>query len=363
MKKSEAKRKKKARMLAVTFGVAALIVGGLTFAWYTSQDSVTNTFQANGTFKTVVVENFTPPLNWEPGATTDKVVQVTNTGTIDAYTRVTLTPTVTVTKKTGTKTPIGDSFSVGNTAYAEVDAAAIDAAATSGGFTEFSSSTLKDVITVPSGVTLYVKESTGDTDITSSATTETKKYEFLGYYEEGGTAYEIDIAIDNSALTAYGYTNDDGYITIETGTTTISSSLSFSLYQVEETTATDYNTYIKLNFYNPTEGYGYDTSNWCESEVEDNVYYYKHKLASGATTTPLLNSVTFRDDVDMTDITNIKVDIVVDSQSTQAIMEAGIDTFSTDDTYITKDSYTAIIVTGDQVWQSEQTTTAAANAA
>jgi alternate signal-mediated exported protein len=92
MKKSEAKKRKKKVMLIATLSTAAIIVGGLTFAWYTSKDEVTNTFKASGNLKTVVVENFTPPTNWQPGITTDKVVQVTNTGTLDAYTRVQLTP-------------------------------------------------------------------------------------------------------------------------------------------------------------------------------------------------------------------------------------------------------------------------------
>jgi alternate signal-mediated exported protein len=94
MKKSEAQKRKKKVMLIATLSTAAIIVGGLTFAWYTSKDEVTNTFKASGNLKTVVVENFTPPTNWQPGITTDKVVQVTNTGTLDAYTRVTLTPTL-----------------------------------------------------------------------------------------------------------------------------------------------------------------------------------------------------------------------------------------------------------------------------
>jgi alternate signal-mediated exported protein len=101
MKKSEAKKRKKKVMLIATLSTAAIIVGGLTFAWYTSRDSVTNTFKTSGSLKTVVVENFTPPTNWQPGVTTDKVVQVTNTGTIDAYTRVKLDEVLTYYEKTG----------------------------------------------------------------------------------------------------------------------------------------------------------------------------------------------------------------------------------------------------------------------
>ncbi|MDO5389441.1 MAG: BsaA family SipW-dependent biofilm matrix protein [Clostridia bacterium] len=379
MKKSQEKKKKKMRLLAATLGVSALIVGGLTFAWYSSTDSVTNTFQANGTFKTVVVENFTPPTNWEPGTTTDKVVQVTNTGTIDAYTRVWLEPRISfdIKQKNGDNYVTTDLDSVdASGTYATVNSSAIDAA--SAGFTKYDGNSSSPLGAVPSNVTLYVKESTGTTDYSSSTAGETKKYEFLGYYSVTGqnvdgsdetTAYELCITVDNSALRAAGYDYSDnaGFITVTDATgNTYQSVLKYALYNAEhkdstvETSIDPYD-YVTLNFYNSDDPTAADDTYWYESTDSTGrvYYYYRNKLVSGATTQPLLDSVTFKDSIDMSDISNLVFDLDVNNISTQAIMEAGIQTFGKDDSNIDEadltnaNTFATIIATADQNWQSD----------
>lgn len=379
MKKSQEKKKKKMRLLAATLGVSALIVGGLTFAWYSSTDSVTNTFQANGTFKTVVVENFTPPTNWEPGTTTDKVVQVTNTGTIDAYTRVWLEPRISfdIKQKNGDNYVTTDLDSVdASGTYATVNSSAIDAA--SAGFTKYDGNSSSPLGAVPSNVTLYVKESTGTTDYSSSTAGETKKYEFLGYYSVTGqnvdgsdetTAYELCITVDNSALRAAGYDYSDnaGFITVTDATgNTYQSVLKYALYNAEHKDSTveasiDPYDYVTLNFYNSDDPTAADDTYWYESTDSTGrvYYYYRNKLVSGATTQPLLDSVTFKDSIDMSDISNLVFDLDVNNISTQAIMEAGIQTFGKDDSNIDEadltnaNTFATIIATADQNWQSD----------
>jgi alternate signal-mediated exported protein len=238
MNRKEAKKKKKRAMLIATLGTAALIVGGLTFAWYSSQDSVTNTFKTSGNLKTVVVENFTPPTNWQPGVTTDKVVQVTNTGTIDAYTRVRFDEILTYYKDTGNPVQIpnkvvegdtenADSDTSGSNAdsateattlspyvstavpYVEVDADAIDRTVdtwnsdtnhdkwSNGGYVKLvatnfagdddvSKALASLAATVPDGATIYVKRTfNGSQDSDKQLTENGYNYEFLGYYDTG----------------------------------------------------------------------------------------------------------------------------------------------------------------------------------
>lgn len=367
MTRSQARRRKKKRILIATLCVAAMIVGGLTFAWYTSQDSVVNTFKATGNFNTVIVENFTPPTNWEPGTTTDKVVQVTNTGTIDAFVRVNLTPVLEYDKKitttdedsntTYSTTPVGSYSSTGT--YAIVDAAAIDLTAENyntltdtdtfsyGEYTKYEGGNEWNGVTIPSGVTLYVKESTAESTVNGEDTVvETgKNYDLMGYYTaEDGTTYELNIEIDNTdAINAnkaaqgekglvYEYTPSTDAETGETVyTATLLSKISFSLYNVTHYSTSDTSTtvpygvddLVTINYYNADETEGYDTENWHKDEFNGiEYYYYRHVLSSGATTTPLIESVTFNEDFDDTDVSNITFDLTVDQTSTQAIWDA-----------------------------------------
>jgi alternate signal-mediated exported protein len=193
MKKNEAKKRKKKIMLISTLATAALIIGGLTFAWYSSKDSVTNTFKTSGNLKTVVVENFTPPTNWQPGVTTDKVVQVTNTGTLDAYTRVKLDEILTYYESgeavTLTKDITLDGYSATAVPYVQVDAEAIEKTITNWNATnttdqfkriskeeEYEYYGIGDLYEKHNGnLVIYVKESIGTSKDDDNYTVETGK--------------------------------------------------------------------------------------------------------------------------------------------------------------------------------------------
>ncbi|MBQ7266572.1 MAG: hypothetical protein IJS61_10830 [Firmicutes bacterium] len=88
MKRAEKKRKQKKVMLMFTLATAAVIVGGMTFAWFSSQDEVTNRLSARADYSVSISEDFTPPENWVPGQEIEKNVFVTNTGSVDAFARV-----------------------------------------------------------------------------------------------------------------------------------------------------------------------------------------------------------------------------------------------------------------------------------
>ena len=95
---SKRKKDKRRRVLAASCLLAALIVAGSTFAWFTSQDEVVNKLSATNNYGVTAVEDFTPPSNWIPGQTVDKDVRVTNTGNVDAFVKTTVTGDLVLTR-------------------------------------------------------------------------------------------------------------------------------------------------------------------------------------------------------------------------------------------------------------------------
>ena len=95
-----ASKKKRRSILIASCVLAALIVGGSTFAWFTSKDEVVNKISATSNYNVVAVEDFTPPNNWTPGQTVDKDVRVTNTGNVDAFVRASISGDLVLTRMT-----------------------------------------------------------------------------------------------------------------------------------------------------------------------------------------------------------------------------------------------------------------------
>jgi len=68
-----------------------LIIGvGVTFAYFSSEDSFANLFNA-GIYRIIDQEQFVSPDNWLPGETIPKVVTTKNTGSINAAVRISYT--------------------------------------------------------------------------------------------------------------------------------------------------------------------------------------------------------------------------------------------------------------------------------
>ena len=78
--------KKKKSLVALLLVALIGVVGG-TFAYFQSQGSFANVFQA-ALYKVSATDTFTSPENWMPGDTVDKVVYATNEGSVDAVVRV-----------------------------------------------------------------------------------------------------------------------------------------------------------------------------------------------------------------------------------------------------------------------------------
>ena len=102
--------KKKIQALAVAGVLTVGVVGG-TLAWFTSQDSVKNTFNTGASNDEngngiKIVEELTPPTDMLPGDEVNKDVQVKNTATYDQFVKVKLTPTFVEVGKDGSRNAI-----------------------------------------------------------------------------------------------------------------------------------------------------------------------------------------------------------------------------------------------------------------
>ena len=108
------KKKLSALLLAGTLTVG--VVGG-TFAWFTSQDSVTNKFATTGTDEPnnpdagiKIEEEFEKPENVLPGTETNKDVRVKSTAKYDQFIRVKFEKKFIKTNGDGTKTDVTDKL-------------------------------------------------------------------------------------------------------------------------------------------------------------------------------------------------------------------------------------------------------------
>lgn len=81
------KSKRRRRVLGASCILAALIIAGSSFAWFTSKDEVVNRLSASSDYGVAIAEDFAPPENWVPGQTINKDVSIVNTGNVDAFVR------------------------------------------------------------------------------------------------------------------------------------------------------------------------------------------------------------------------------------------------------------------------------------
>jgi predicted ribosomally synthesized peptide with SipW-like signal peptide len=103
------KSKRRGRVFRASCILAALIIAGSSFAWFTSKDEVTNRLSASADYNVVAIENFSPPKQFVPGQTVKKEEAVTNTGSIDAFVKQTITGALEVTVEVPTTIAPADS--------------------------------------------------------------------------------------------------------------------------------------------------------------------------------------------------------------------------------------------------------------
>lgn len=80
-------RNKKLQTLLLVSFFSSLMVLGSTYAWFTSKDEKENKFVGTR-LAAEIEEDFEANYQWQPGLTTQKVVQVKNTGSVPALIRV-----------------------------------------------------------------------------------------------------------------------------------------------------------------------------------------------------------------------------------------------------------------------------------
>ncbi len=81
--------KKKKRIITIA-GLLLVAIVGATFAYYTSNTTFENVFNA-GKYKVTLTEVFESPDNWVPGETVPKTVKAKNDGTVPAAVRISYT--------------------------------------------------------------------------------------------------------------------------------------------------------------------------------------------------------------------------------------------------------------------------------
>ena len=79
-------RKGKHAVLGLVALLSVAAIGG-TWASWTQELKAGNEFMT-GSYNTSLDETFESPTNWKPGERTEKAVQVTNKGTVDAMAKV-----------------------------------------------------------------------------------------------------------------------------------------------------------------------------------------------------------------------------------------------------------------------------------
>ena len=86
-KETKNKRKvSKKKTLIVSIISLFTILGG-TLAYFTTSSSISNVLKT-ALYQNEIIEKFVAPTNWTPGDTTEKTIQVTNTGKINMAVRV-----------------------------------------------------------------------------------------------------------------------------------------------------------------------------------------------------------------------------------------------------------------------------------
>lgn len=94
------KRKYKAILLTAVLAVALTAGAGVSFAWFTASDSVTNRLSAISDLQVTVKEDFDPPEDWLPGTGVKKKVSAANTGNVDAFVKMRLKGVLMISTKT-----------------------------------------------------------------------------------------------------------------------------------------------------------------------------------------------------------------------------------------------------------------------
>lgn len=220
------KSSKEKRILIASLCIAAAVMAGSTFAWFSSSDEVTNRLSANADYGVSIAESFTPPANWFPGQEVNKDVYAVNTGSIPAFVNEDVSGVLTYTSET--KSSTFDSTKAVKLTEDEVDiikagaflAGAFAANGTSlnnsGNIAEYFNNgpgtdpkTTDDFTPTVAGLYFFRRS------IDVNATDQSETFDYAGYYFDGTDYYKLDDIKVNEIPTgtAGDGINDDGILT------------------------------------------------------------------------------------------------------------------------------------------------------
>ena len=202
MKNDVSKKKKTSkekRILIASLCIAAAVVAGSTFAWFSSTDDVTNRLSANADYGVSIVESFTPPANWLPGQAVNKDVYATNTGNIGAFVEEDISGVLTITTEKSQADWSADCVELTEEERYSMEAGSFLAFKPAGDTTN----QLGDQVVIrpddqgtppttdftPAATGLYVFRRQITVDNPSRAET----FEYAGYYYSGGKYYKVHL--------------------------------------------------------------------------------------------------------------------------------------------------------------------------
>jgi predicted ribosomally synthesized peptide with SipW-like signal peptide len=288
------KNKKQKRVLVASLVLAAIIVAGGTFAWFTSKDEVTNKLSASNKYDVTITETFTPPSQWVPGEDVTKEVGVVNTGNVDAFVKLQLKNAIDL-----TVTSDSEAYNASNvSSYVELSADKVKSLQ-AGGYLVCKAGTAltseSDMIKDGTGFTpdadgLYVfrRNVTQATSDTGSDT-----YEYAGYYYVASSKkyYKItDLTLTSGkydAKVAKTKSLSNKELTLDF-TKAADKNYVIATYAGEKADSTDDDIVIYINLASDWQ------TNWT---LIDTVFYYNKILEAGNSTGNLVTSVTLSEDV------------------------------------------------------------------
>lgn len=217
--------------------LAALIIAGSSFAWFTSKDEVSNRLSANADYGVKIVESFAPPMNWLPGQEVNKDVYATNTGNIAAFVKEEVSGVMTVTTEKNTPSKTAKSLELKPEERYAIEAGAFLAYKPNG-----STKVLGDIAVVR-------PNDAGDPTVTDFTPDETGLYVFRRV---------INV---NETTKAENFESDGTYAAVATdGTTTVGYEGYYfdknanKYYKISNLTVKEDNTVDKADDHNKTDG-------------------------------------------------------------------------------------------------------------
>lgn len=312
------KTSKEKRILVASLLIAAAITVGGTFAWFTSQDEVTNRLTASADYGVSITETFTPPEDWVPGQEINKDVGAVNTGSVSAFVKLTVSNAMTLTyaedTDTAPATDTKDNYVILSTSNPD-EKTAIQA----GGYLAYTSA---DGVDVGISGTAYTPTNSGiyifrrSIDVTQDADTKeiTETFEYAGYYFDGTDYYKLSNIAKSGDTYTYKYAAKKTEVVTPTlAYDSTNNRISATYSRDNSTTDDDIVIYINL----ATDA----ATNWTYGG-DNSIFYLNQILAPGATSPNLIDNVVLADTTKASAYLNFDYDLNISLDSIQAVYDA-----------------------------------------